>query len=222
MRLINTNIRDIGVFDIETAGQYHNFKDAPEKFQKLFLKTFPQNGDAILDDIESHYRKNVCFPSAFCQIVCISISFRGDIYSFTDKASESHLLVAFDNFLREKNVRNIGGHYIKNFDIKTVAQRAMACGVKIPVHFDNYGLKPWEMGNVFDSHEIFTQGIFGSHKGSSLDACCHMFNIPSPKENLDGSKVHDTYWNGGLDEVVKYCERDVHSNTLLLEKLINA
>lgn len=36
-------------------------------------------------------------------------------------------------------------------------------------------------------------------------------DIPSPKENLDGSKVYPYYRAGKLDEICDYCKRDVES-----------
>ena len=52
---------------------------------------------------------------------------------------------------------------------------------------------------------------FGDYKNyTSLQLLCHVLNIPSPKDNLDGSMVSDAYWHKeDLDSIVVYCQKDV-------------
>ena len=45
----------------------------------------------------------------------------------------------------------------------------------------------------------------------SLDTLSKALGIPSPKENLDGSKVYPYYRAGKLAEICEYCKRDVDS-----------
>jgi hypothetical protein len=38
----------------------------------------------------------------------------------------------------------------------------------------------------------------------------YVLGIPSPKEDIDGSKVRSVYYEeGDIDRIAKYCERDV-------------
>jgi hypothetical protein len=43
----------------------------------------------------------------------------------------------------------------------------------------------------------------------SLDSLAKALGIPSPKENLDGSKVYPYYRAGKLTEIYEYYKRDV-------------
>ncbi len=38
----------------------------------------------------------------------------------------------------------------------------------------------------------------------------HALDIPTPKDDIDGSKVHEVYWKEkNLDRIVTYCQKDV-------------
>lgn len=43
----------------------------------------------------------------------------------------------------------------------------------------------------------------------TLDGLCDLLAVPTPKNGMDGSLVADTVANGGLSDVISYCERDV-------------
>jgi hypothetical protein len=52
---------------------------------------------------------------------------------------------------------------------------------------------------------------FGDYKNfSSLNLLAHVFGIPSPKDDMDGSKVASTYYEeGNLERIAEYCRKDV-------------
>ena len=52
---------------------------------------------------------------------------------------------------------------------------------------------------------------FGDFKNfSSLNLLAHVFGIPSPKDDMDGSMVGKTYYEDkDLPRIVKYCRKDV-------------
>jgi hypothetical protein len=53
-----------------------------------------------------------------------------------------------------------------------------------------------------------------------LDTLTTIFNVPSPKEDIDGSMVGDAYWNqNNLAKIVAYCQRDVEAVAQLFLKL---
>jgi hypothetical protein len=46
--------------------------------------------------------------------------------------------------------------------------------------------------------------------------------VPTPKDDIDGSQVHETIWNEtphGLLRVTEYCEKDVKAMIQLCEKI---
>ncbi len=70
------------------------------------------------------------------------------------------------------------------------------------------GKKPWEVKHLADTLEHWK---FGDYKNyTSLDLLAYTLNIPSPKNDMDGSLVGAAYWNEkALEKIRMYCERDV-------------
>jgi hypothetical protein len=38
--------------------------------------------------------------------------------------------------------------------------------------------------------------------------CC-VLGVESPKDEIAGKDVHRTYWEGNVDKIIEYCEKDV-------------
>jgi len=115
-------------------------------------------------------------------------------------------------------------HNGKEFDFPYIARRMLINGIKIPAILDVAGKKPWEV-MFLDTMELWK---FGDYKNyTSLNLLTHVFNIPTPKDDIDGSMVADVYWNNkDLPRIVKYCEKDVIAIAQVLlkykgENLIN-
>jgi hypothetical protein len=80
-------------------------------------------------------------------------------------------------------------------------------GIAIPFLLDVVGKKPWET-SFLDTLELWK---FGDYKHyTSLDLLATLFGISSPKDDIDGSMVHQIYWETqDLARIAKYCEKDV-------------
>jgi hypothetical protein len=89
-------------------------------------------------------------------------------------------------------------------------------GIKIPVILETSGKKPWEIRHI-DTLELWK---FGDHKHyTSLDLLANIFNLESPKSDLDGSQVSHVYWiENDLNRIVEYCRRDVITIAQLMLK----
>lgn len=59
---------------------------------------------------------------------------------------------------------------------------------------------------------------FGDHKNyTSLSLLAAIFNIPTPKDDIDGSMVGHVYWvENQLERISIYCEKDVVATAQLL------
>jgi len=71
------------------------------------------------------------------------------------------------------------------------------------------GKKPWETKHLIDTLTLWK---FGDYKNyTSLNLLTAIFDIPSPKDDIDGSQVGVTFWNeeDGLERITAYCEKDV-------------
>ena len=81
------------------------------------------------------------------------------------------------------------------------------CGIKLPPILDIAGKKPWEISHL-DTLELWK---FGDYKAyTSLALLCHVFNIPTPKDDISGADVSRVYYvNKELKRIKTYCEKDV-------------
>jgi hypothetical protein len=78
------------------------------------------------------------------------------------------------------------------------------------------GKKPWEI-NHLDTMELWT---FGDYKNfTSLNLLAAIFNIPTPKDDIDGSQVGHVYWvENDLRRIAIYCQKDVVATAQLIRR----
>jgi hypothetical protein len=86
--------------------------------------------------------------------------------------------------------------------------------VKLPKTLNISGKKPWEINHI-DTMELWK---FGDYKNyTSLDLLAHIFNVPTPKDDMDGSDVARVYWEeNDLERISNYCRKDVLTVAQLL------
>jgi hypothetical protein len=80
-------------------------------------------------------------------------------------------------------------------------------GIPIPKKLNLTGKKPWEVPHL-DTMELWK---FGDYKNyTSLNLLAAVFNIPTPKDDIDGSMVWKVYWEEkNIERIVNYCQKDV-------------
>lgn len=215
---------DILFIDIETVPQKAGFEELPEHFQKLWDKKSVYFRDENLAAADVYERAGIY--AEFGRIICISagviIQKNGERYyrvkSFHD-SDEKKLLSAFNDML-EKFTSNSGkklcAHNGLEFDYPYIARRTLINGLRMPRILDVSGAKPWEIKDrLLDTLQMWK---FGDYKNyTSLDLLCAVFNIPTPKDDIDGSQVAQVYYmEGDLDRIIRYCEKD----TLALANLL--
>jgi hypothetical protein len=78
------------------------------------------------------------------------------------------------------------------------------------------GKKPWEVQHL-DTMELWK---FGDYKHyTSLELLAAIFDIPTPKDDIDGSMVGKVYWEEkNLERIVTYCQKDVITIARLLRR----
>ena len=109
-------------------------------------------------------------------------------------------------------------HNGKEFDFPYIARRMLVNGIKLPEIINLAGKKPWEVRHI-DTMELWK---FGDYKHyTSLELLAALFNIPTPKDDIDGSMVGHVYWvEKDLDRIVTYCQKDVITITQLLRRYL--
>ncbi|MEG0915601.1 MAG: 3'-5' exonuclease [Myroides sp.] len=200
--------------DIETVPQSEFFNDLPEDSQQLFAdKTQYQRKDDLTPE-EFYDRAGIW--AEFGKIICISVGYftiKNAERQFRTKSiigEEKQLLVEFNDLVKthfSNPAFVFCGHNIKEFDIPYMCRRMLINGINIPEKLQLFGRKPWEIPHL-DTLELWK---FGDYKHyTSLKLLTHVLNIPSPKEDIDGSEVRNVYYNEkNIDRIAKYCERDV-------------
>ncbi len=202
--------------DIETVPQVEKLADFPEKLQKLWLRK-AESLTKESDDAEKLFERAGIYPE-FGKIVCIScgtIYRRGNkriyrVKSFYGKDEVSLLkdfLVMLERFVSNP-VHRLCAHNGQEFDFPYIARRVLINGLRLPSILDIAGAKPWEVRDyLLDTMQLWKFGDFKHY--TSLDLLCTIFDIPTPKDDIDGSQVAGIYYrDGDMERIARYCEKD--------------
>ncbi|UJH68951.1 3'-5' exonuclease [Allomuricauda sp. SCSIO 65647] len=212
--LYKLNLENILFLDIETVPQKESFGELDQERQILWeQKSQYQRKDEISPE-EFYERAGIW--AEFGKIICISVGFfaiDGDARSFrvtSYHGEEIKILKSFKNLLIEhfsQTKHLLCAHNGKEFDFPYIARRMLINGIKLPYKLDLFGKKPWEVPHL-DTMELWK---FGDYKHfTSLKLLANVLDIPSPKEDMDGSMVRDVYYKeSDLDRIITYCELDV-------------
>lgn len=209
-------LANILFLDIETATEYPTYSHLPAEKKLLWDEKAQSLKQNETDTPEQLYGKAGLFAE-FGRIVCISM---GIVYTNTNGRfikiksfygnDERKILSAYADFLsRNFNTADkfLCAHNGKGFDYPYLCRRMMINRITLPTILDIRGKKPWEIQH-HDTLEIWK---FGDYKGAaSLKLLAGVFGIPSPKDDIDGSKVSHVFWvEKNYERIATYCQKDV-------------
>ena len=217
--------KNVLFLDIETVPCSPNFKDLDVTFQTLWTeKTVWQRKEEYTP--AEFYKLKSGVMAEFAKIICISVGYlfinKGEnnfrIKSFYGD-DEKQIITDFNELLNSqfnKKQHQLCAHNGKEFDFPFIARRTLINGLKLPALLDIAGKKPWEV-NHLDTMELWK---FGDYKHyTSIKLLAALFNIPTPKDDIDGSQVAGVYWNDkDLERIKKYCQKDTLTVAQLLLK----
>jgi len=213
--LDQVSIENILFLDIETVPGSPDYESTPAELKKFWDKKssyFRKENDTP----ESVYERAGIY-SEFGKIIVICVGHivnREGARSLRIKAfsgdDEAKVLTEFSEMLKKFSINrdvDLCAHNGKEFDFPYIARRMLINGLHIPKILDVAGKKPWEV-RFLDTMELWK---FGDYKNyTSLDLLSHLFGIPTPKDDIDGSMVAQVYWKDkDLPRIVKYCQKDV-------------
>ena len=223
--LSEIKIKNVLFLDIETVPCSPSFEDLNITFQNLWTeKTAWQRKEEYTP--AEFYKLKAGVMAEFAKIICISVG-----YLFVEK-NENHFRIKsfygddekqiindFNELLNSqfsKKQHQLCAHNGKEFDFPFIARRTLINGLKLPALLDIAGKKPWEV-NHLDTMELWK---FGDYKHyTSIKILAALFNIPTPKDDIDGSQVAGVYWNDkDLERIKKYCQKDTLTVAQLLLK----
>jgi len=216
--LENINPESILFLDIETVpmvGHYDELTDRMkplwDKKAEMLIKNERSPADEIKSAEEIFNRAGIY--AEFGKIVCISTGIirQGSlrIKSFFGE-NEKEILSEFVVMLNKasgKSFQFLCAHNGKEFDYPYLIRRMLINDIPVPSILDLAGKKPWEV-NHLDTMELWKFGDYKSY--TSLELLAAVFNIPTPKNDIQGSDVARVYWeDSDLPRIVTYCQKDV-------------
>jgi uncharacterized protein YprB with RNaseH-like and TPR domain len=218
--LKNLNLENVLFLDIETVPQYSCYEALPEKMKKLWDEKASRLKYPDKSDTPEELYLRAGIYAEFGRIICISAGYISGtqfrIKSFY-QTEEKELLSNFANLLnRHYDTPNhlLCAHNGKEFDFPYIARRLLINGLSIPEILNIAGKKPWEVQHL-DTMDLWRFGDYKSY--TSLNLLTAIFNIPSPKDDIDGSMVYEIYWlKNDIDRIVAYCQRDTLAVAQLL------
>lgn len=223
------DITKVLFLDIETVSQKKTYSELTETEKYLWGKKtdlLNSRNEEPVSPEEMYGRAGIY--AEFGKIVCISVGYiiAGSspvlrIKSFYGH-DEKELLTNFGSLVGghfSNPDQFLCGHNGKEFDFPYIARRMLVNGVDIPDPLNTPGKKPWEV-NHLDTMELWK---FGDRKNfTSLEVLAHIFNIPTPKDDIDGSEVGRVYWEeDDVERIMEYCQKDVVTTTQLMMRYMN-
>ena len=212
--------------DIETVSGQKSFHDLNETMQYLWSNKSEmlQKREGTEIPAEEYYERAGIYAE-FGKIVCISVGIlrkraEDGQYELRVKSfyghDEAKLLQEFSDLVsKHYSSANhyLCGHNIKEFDIPYICRRMLINSLPLPDQLDLASKKPWET-RLLDTMELWKFGDYKSY--TALKTLCGVFDIPTPKDDIDGSDVGRVYWvEDDVERIQVYCRKDVAATAQL-------
>ncbi len=212
-----SQLKNILFIDIETAAQSADFENIDDRLQKHWERkaSFLKNDDNLT--AAEMYVDRAAIYAEYGKVICISFGgFYEDEGELKLRVSsfcgddEKQILTDFIKITEKHRAKNnllLCAHNGKEFDFPYLCRRIVLNGMALPNILQLSGKKPWNIPHL-DTLEMWK---FGDYKHfTSLDLLAALFDIPSSKQDIDGSMVSHTYHvDKDIDKINRYCLADV-------------
>ena len=178
-------------------------------------KALEDNGllDAQIKLDEPELIKKLSLSALSAKIICLCYTIEPSLSGAVEvlQGEETEIIRNFWKIVPDCNL--FVGHNILDFDMRFIYQRSVIHQIKPSreIPFTRFRNAP-----IYDTMQEWSKW---GREHASLDSLSKALGIPSPKENLDGSKVYPYYRAGKLPEIVEYCKRDVESVRAVYKRL---
>ncbi len=213
------DFKNILFLDIETVAATDQYASLDDRLKVQWSRKagfFRQREDGQSD--EDLYNERAGIYAEFGKIIVVAIG------KFTENENGQRILKTKyfasheeDRLLDEFRIAlekmdqlqqlKLCAHNGKEFDFPYLSRRMLVNGITLPSVLNLSGKKAWEIPHL-DTMEMWK---FGDYKHyTSLDLLAAIFNIPTSKGELDGSKVNRAYYQDkDLKKIAEYCVGDV-------------
>ncbi len=230
--LKNVLASNILFLDIETVNLVEKLEVGTDLYKSWEYKNKHSRDKVALPDQDEEkflvdlYDKTAGLYPEFAKVCCISIGMVKNgalqVKSYYGE-NELEILTTFanvaDKLLSSNKNIILSGFALKGFDIPFLVRRMVINDIDIPNLIDFGGLKPWEI-NILDTLELWRGSAFAN---ASLINVTTAMGLKSPKDDIFGYQVRDTYYNkevNRLDRIARYCEKDVLASCQILLKMM--
>lgn len=182
-------------FDLETI-------PAPEEKKTFAIEAERKKGrnKEIADDDEALFRSST-FSGDFGQILCIGYAIDNEPTKIIS-GSGPQILKEWWRIAKDAHV--FIGHNIIEFDIPFLYKRSIIHRVR-PSQF--IPVKKFSTENIFDTAKEWSR--WDNFSQTSLHNLAMAFDLPTSKDEMDGSMVYDYFLQKRLEDIYKYCKKDV-------------
>jgi len=166
------------------------------------------------DDEDLH--RSTSFEGTFGRICCIAVikeldgkETKREIFSGDEKK------ILTDFWKISSDVNRFIGHNIWEFDLPFIYQRSIINGVKprMDISFARYRNTP-----IYDTMKEWS--LWSFEKNQKLDTLAKVLDLPTSKDEMDGSMVWDYFQDGRIEEICKYCMKDVELTRKVYKKMV--
>lgn len=186
-------------FDIETIPCEDDKKE--EYVAIIKAKNSKRNGNGRKTDEEIYH--DMGLEGTFGRICCIGyLKEDGEVTKEVVKGKEKEILKKFWKVAEDVDL--FVGHNVFEFDLPFIYKRSIILGVKPSknLNFAKYRNDP-----IFDTMSEWEKWSYGTKQ--RLDTLAKVLGLPTSKDEMDGSMVWDYFQKGKLEDICKYCMKDV-------------
>lgn len=197
-------------FDIETI-------PCDDKVKEIYIE-YRRKGmsdEMAQEKLEDIYLES-SFDGTFGRICCIGyIKEDGVLMKGVLKGDEKEMLKEFWTIARDAQL--FIGHNVYDFDLPFVYQRSIINGVKPrqDISFARYRRSP-----IFDTMREWIIWNMDKYKNRSLDILAKVMGYPTSKDEMNGGLVWQYFKEGRIDEICKYCMKDVELTRKIYYRMI--
>lgn len=212
------DFRNILFIDIETAACSDNYTGISERLKVQWARKasfFRQRTEDQTDEVM--FRERAGIYAEFGKVIVVGMGkfsanengeriLKTRIFANHD---EKVVLQEFKQALEKMDQGQVRlcAHNGKEFDYPYLSRRMLIQGIALPSVLNFSGKKSWDIPHL-DTMEMWK---FGDYKHyTSLDLLATLFDIPTSKGDMDGSKVNEVYYrDNDLNKIAEYCAGDV-------------
>lgn len=212
-QIIKLDLDKVLFFDAEMVSRNEELILDSMEYKLYSKKTRDRATDTPLshEDLLHDYKEKAALKPAFNKIICISVGtiLNGELVIKSFKGDEQDIVKNFYRIVKKYDY--VCGYNVLGFDLPMIRIAALKTDPTIlkgtKQDFNDSGKKPWELKQIVDLMDVVKGTYFYP---MSMEEVCYLLEIPSSKDGgIDGSMVSKAYYDGKLDEIVSYCERDV-------------